>query len=68
MLPLEGIKALDFTKTYSDYLTASMLGDMRTEVIKVKRLQGQLTRRGRASCMWDFAQVTQDEVPFNSPQ
>jgi len=68
MLPLEGIKVLEFTEAYSGPLTASMLGDMGAEVIKVERLQGESIRRGRASGMWELDQVTQDEVPLDAPQ
>ncbi|MFC2072173.1 CoA transferase [Chloroflexota bacterium] len=40
MLVLEGIKVLDFSLAIQGPLSASMLGDMGAEIIKVERREG----------------------------
>jgi len=49
MLPLEGIKVLDFSIAIMAPMGAMMLGDMGAEIIKVERVQGEEARKGRAS-------------------
>ena len=49
MLPLEGIKILDFSLAIMGPLSTTMLGDMGADVIKVERTQGEEVRRGRAA-------------------
>ena len=49
MLPLEGTKILDFSLAIMGPLSATMLGDMGADVIKVERTQGEEVRRGRAA-------------------
>jgi crotonobetainyl-CoA:carnitine CoA-transferase CaiB-like acyl-CoA transferase len=44
--PLEGIKVLDLGIAVAGPLGAAMLSDMGAEVIKVERVQGEVTRQG----------------------
>ena len=44
--PLEGIKVLDLGIAVAAPFGASMLSDMGAEVIKVERVQGEVTRLG----------------------
>lgn len=44
--PLEGIKVLDLSIAVAGPLGATMLSDMGAEVIKVERVQGEVTRQG----------------------
>ncbi|MFC2005978.1 CaiB/BaiF CoA transferase family protein [Chloroflexota bacterium] len=46
MLPLEGIKVLDFSLAVMGPLSTVMLGDMGAEVTKVERIQGEEIRKG----------------------
>lgn len=49
MLPLKGIRILDFSLAMMAPLSTVMLGDMGAEVIKVERIQGEEIRKGRAA-------------------
>jgi crotonobetainyl-CoA:carnitine CoA-transferase CaiB-like acyl-CoA transferase len=44
--PLEGIKVLDFSIAVAAPFGGAMLADMGAEVIKVERVQGEVTRQG----------------------
>ncbi len=44
--PLEGIKVLDFSIAVAAPFGGTMLADMGAEVIKVERVQGEVTRQG----------------------
>lgn len=64
MLPLEGIKVLDFTQAMMGPLTAMMLGDMGADVIKVERLRGEAIRHGRPAAMDDLYKEEMEREEF----
>jgi crotonobetainyl-CoA:carnitine CoA-transferase CaiB-like acyl-CoA transferase len=52
--PLEGIKVLDFSIAVAAPFGGTMLADMGAEVIKVERIQGEVTRLGMPAGMDDI--------------
>jgi len=54
ILPLKGLKVLDFTQAMMGPLASMMLGDMGADVIKVERIAGEAIRYGRPAAMDDI--------------
>ena len=56
--PLEGIKVLDLGIAVAGPFGATMLADMGAEVIKVERVQGEVTRQGLPAGIDDMQDVS----------
>jgi crotonobetainyl-CoA:carnitine CoA-transferase CaiB-like acyl-CoA transferase len=57
--PLEGIKVLDLGIAVAAPFGASMLSDMGAEVIKVERIQGEVTRLGLPAGIDDMLDISE---------
>ncbi len=64
VLPLKGIKVLDFTQAMMGPLAAMMLGDMGADVIKVERITGEAIRHGRPAAMDDIFKEEMEKKEF----